>query len=362
MQAEIICLLKCLKRYIMNKKLLFTFSIIFSALALFAGNPDRQGEAGAGELLFNPWARSAGIHTMNTSSISGVEAMRLNVAGIGRIEKRELLLGNTRLYEGSTLGLNAGGFVTKVGENGALGFTLTAVDFGDNFVTTTDQPGGTGATFSPGYFHLGVGYAHTYENKISVGVLFRSISESLTDVSALGFAVDAGVQYVSGDNDEFKLGISLRNVGTPMQFKGPGLATQVDAPDAIIDYGLTLNQRADVFELPSALNVGLSYDIHFSDQAFLRILGNFTSNAFARDQIGGGAEIYLLDKFALRGAYKYELQQSSGTDNIYDGFAGGVSFDLPLKKAGDTKLGLDYAYRTTRYFRGSHNISLRLSF
>jgi len=301
-------------RYIMNKKILFTFSLIFSALSLFSGNPDRQGEAGAGELLFNPWARSAGIHTMNTSSISGVEAMRLNVAGIGRIEGREILLGNT------------------------------------------------GATFSPGYFHLGLGYAHTYENKISVGVLFRSISESLTDVSALGFAIDAGVQYVSGENDEFKLGISLRNVGTPMEFGGPGLSTQVTAPDANIDFPITIDQRADVFELPSMLNVGMSYDVHFNDKAFVRILGNFTSNAFARDQIGGGAEIYLLDKFAIRGGYKHELSQTAGTENIYDGFAGGVTVDVPLQKAGDTKLGIDYAFRTTRHFRGTHNLSLRLSF
>jgi len=346
----------------MNKKILFTFTLILSTLALFSGNPDRQGEAGAGELLFNPWARSAGLHSMNTSSIGGVEAMRLNVAGIGRIEGKELLLGNTRLYEGSSLGLNSGGFVTKVGENGAIGFSLVAVDFGDNLVTTTDQPGGTGATFSPGYFHLGIGYAHTYENKISVGVLFRSISESLTDVSALGFAVDAGVQYVSGENDEFKLGISLRNVGTPMSFGGPGLSTQVPAPDANIDYPITVDQRADVFELPSMLNVGISYDLHFSEQVYMRVLGNFTSNAFARDQIGGGAEIYLLDKFAIRGGYKHELSNTVGTENIYDGFAGGVSFDVPLQKAGDTKLGLDYAYRTTRHFRGTHNLSLRLSF
>ncbi len=346
----------------MMKKLLFTFTFIIGAMVLYSGNPDRQGESGAGELLFNPWARSAGLHTMNTSSISGVEAMRLNVAGIGRIEGKELLFGNTRLYEGSTLGLNSGGFVTKVGENGAFGFSLLAVDFGENTVTTTDQPGGTGATFSPGYFHLGVAYAHTYENKISVGVLFRSISESLADVSALGFAIDAGVQYVSGENDNFKLGISLRNVGTPMQFGGPGLSTQVSAPEANIDYPITVSQRSDVFELPSMLNVGISYDFYINDNVYFRTLANFTSNAFARDQIGGGAEIFLLDKFALRGSYKHEISQTAGTENIYDGLSGGVSLDIPLQKAGETKLGLDYAYRTTRHFRGTHNLSLRLSF
>ena len=105
----------------------------------FAGNPDRQGEAGAGELLFNPWARSAGVHTLNTASIVGVEAMRLNVAGMGRISDKEILIGNTRLYEGSTLQLNALGFVTKTGESGALGISLTSVDFGDIPITTEDE-------------------------------------------------------------------------------------------------------------------------------------------------------------------------------------------------------------------------------
>ena len=33
-----------------------------------------------------------------------------------------------------------------------------------------------------------------------------------------GWAIDAGVQYVSGEKDNFKLGISLRNIGSPMQF------------------------------------------------------------------------------------------------------------------------------------------------
>lgn len=34
-----------------------------------AGNPDRQGEAGAYELTLNPWARSAGLHSLTTACI-----------------------------------------------------------------------------------------------------------------------------------------------------------------------------------------------------------------------------------------------------------------------------------------------------
>ncbi len=71
----------------MNKNLytLIILCFTFFATDSFAGNPDRQGESGAGELLFNPWAKSAGFHSMNTSFVGGVEAMRINPAGIGQM-------------------------------------------------------------------------------------------------------------------------------------------------------------------------------------------------------------------------------------------------------------------------------------
>ena len=345
--------------YILRSFLLII--VVVSSISVFAGNPDRQGEAGAGELLFNPWARSAGLHTMNTSSITGIEAMRLNVAGIGRIQNKEVSVSNARLYEGSTLKLNALGFATKVGENGAFALSLTSLDFGDIEITTSDQPEGTGGSFSPSFFNIGIGYAHTYENKISVGILFRAISESLPSISAFGFAIDAGVQYVSGDKDNFKLGISLRNIGSPMRFSGQGLSEQVEAPNG--DYTITINQRAESYELPSVLNIGMSYDFYFADEIYLRGLANFTSNAFSRDQIGGGLELFLLDKFAIRGGYKYELDADSiDRSNLYTGLAFGASFDVPLSKAGSSRFGVDYGYRTTDPFDGSHNVSIRLTF
>ncbi len=347
-------------------KNIFTLCLLFFSMSLaFGGNPDRQGEAGAAELLLNPWARSAGLHSMSTSSVSGVEAMRINVAGIGRIKSSgEVQFANTRLYQGSSLGMNSIGLVTKVSKNGTLGVSLVAMDFGDIPVTTTDQPEGVGATYSPSFFNLGVGYAHTYENKISVGALVRVISESLPTVSASGFAIDAGVQYVSGEKDNFKLGISLRNIGSTMEFGGEGLSFQTDAPEATTQYNLTVNHRAEDFELPSMLNIGLSYDFYFGDDYFIRGLGNFTSNAFARDDIGVGAEFYYKDLVVLRGGYKIPLGKSDGSvrSNLYTGFSAGVSVDVPLKRANNRVVGIDYAYRATNPFKGTHNFSLRFAF
>ena len=57
----------------------------------------------------------------------------------------------------------------------------------------------------------------------------------------------------------------------------------------------------------------------------------------------------------------YELGQSSIEEtNIYSGVAGGFSVNVPLSKKNKNKLALDYAYRATYRFRGSHNFSVRI--
>ena len=345
------------------KKYLFSLTaFVLAGTMLFAGNPDRQGEAGAAELLLNPWAKSAGLHSMTTATIAGVEAMRINVAGIGRINGRELLISNARLYEGSTIQLNALGYAQKSG-NGAFSVSIMSVDFGDIPVTTVAQPEGTGATFSPSFFHLGVGYAYTYENKISVGLLFRAISESTPDVSAFGFALDAGVQYVSGPQDNFRLGISLRNIGSPMRFGGQGLTFQGPNPEGNTQYLLSFDQRSEDFELPSVLNIGISYDYFFTNKLMLRAVGNFTSNAFSRDQIGAGLEFSFNEMLMLRGGYKTDFGSSGTTlNNVYSGVSAGATIELPFNESGKNKIGIDYAYRATNPFRGTHNFSVRMSF
>lgn len=331
---------------------------------MFAGNPDRQGEAGAPELLMNPWARSAGLHTMNTSNISGVESMRLNVAGLSRINSTEIAGSYMNYMRGSGLGMSAFGIAQKVGKSGALGISLAALDFGNIPVTTTNQPQGTGATFSPRFFHLGVGYSHMFENKISVGVLVRSVNESIENVSASTIAMDAGVQYVTGEKDNFKFGISLRNVGGRLKFEGEGLTTIQDVKIGGIDYPLAVEQRSASLELQSLLNMGLSYDFYVGNMNRITAIGNYTSNSFSQDFIGGGLEYAFNEMFMLRGAYRYEVGSTSANDadgGQYTGLAAGFTLQVPFSKKADSgKLGIDYSYRATRTYDGSHNLGIRI--
>jgi hypothetical protein len=55
-----------------------------------AGNEQRAGQAGASELLINPWARSSGWGGANTAGIKGLEALNLNVAGTAFTKKNRI--------------------------------------------------------------------------------------------------------------------------------------------------------------------------------------------------------------------------------------------------------------------------------
>lgn len=349
----------------MKKIYVYSLALSLSLLAAtaFAGNPDRQGEAGAGQLLINPWARSAGLHSMNTASVSGTDAMYLNVSGLARINKAQINLSRTAYLAGADLSLNAIGFAQRVGKGGAFGISLISFDLGDFDFTTEDTPQGTGAKFSPSYFNMGVSYAHRFDNKVSVGATVKFVNESLSNVGARAVALDAGVQYVSGDQDNFKFGISLRNVGSRMRFSGEGLTKPRPNPNnEQTPYIVSYYERAAEYELPSQLSIGMSYDWVLGSTNRLSLLANFTSNAFSRDQVGGGLEFTLGQNFALRAGYKGELDADSVQKTLDNGFSAGFTAGFPFKKGSDTRLALDYAYRTTSIFDGIHNIGVRLDF
>ncbi|HSG67877.1 MAG TPA: hypothetical protein VK994_04160, partial [Bacteroidales bacterium] len=77
---------------------------------VFAGNKDRSGQAGATELLINPWARSSGWGNVSTSNAHGLEAMFINVAGLAFTARTELVFSHTTYLKGSDINMFAFGF------------------------------------------------------------------------------------------------------------------------------------------------------------------------------------------------------------------------------------------------------------
>jgi hypothetical protein len=121
-------------------------------------------------------------------------------------------------------------------------------------------------------------------------------------------------------------------------------------------------RQTNEFELPSQLNIGVAYDILPEETLRLTSVFNFTSNAFSRDDVGGGLEFSFNNLFVLRGGYRYEIGLvTDGKQSVYTGLAGGITVNIPGKKDSDKMMSVDYSYQATRVWGGTHNISLRLN-
>ena len=109
-----------------------------------------------------------------------------------------------------------------------------------------------------------MGYAKAFSKSIYGGINFKVISQSISNLRANGVALDAGIRYIAGENDQIKFGIALKNVGPVMRFKGDGLSQQ--ASYVSTEYIASLEQRSATFELPSLLSIGGSYDFIFNEK------------------------------------------------------------------------------------------------
>lgn len=344
--------------------------IIISNLAFIysdvqAGNQDRSGQAGAPELLVNPWARSTGWGGVNTANVRGVESMFANIAGLAFVNKMDIAFTQTTWLKGSDIGISNFGLGVRTGETGVIGLSVFSMQFGELDVTTTDQPDGTGATFKPSLLNFALSYSKSFSNSISAGLTIRIISESIPDASAQGVCLDAGVMYVTGERDQAKFGIALRNLGPKMKFTGDGFSIKAFFQGN--EYSMSVFQRSESFELPAQLRIGASYDFLIGDWNRLTVAANFTSNSFTKDQVGLGLEYSLKEYLQLRAAYTYESGitedvTSADRTNAYKGLSLGGSVEVPLTKKSDLALGVDYAYQSTDNFQGTHCIGVRLKF
>jgi hypothetical protein len=351
---------------VMNKYTKQLFPALFAGLmtlystSVSAGNEQRSGQAGASELLINPWARSSGWGGINTASVQGLEATFLNVAGIANTKDTEFIFSSTSWL--SDIDINAFGFSKVMSDDAVLAMSVMSMSFGDIDITTPESPQGTGATYSPSYLNIGVSYAKKFTANISGGATVRVISESIPDLSASGVSLDAGIQYVAGSERQIKFGIALKNVGPKMEFSGDGNDVTRENTDANgQSYPMVYELRAEAFELPSLLHIGASYDYQLNQDNRMTLAANYTSNSFTKDQYGIGAEFGYKSYFMLRCGYVYE---SDITDDLnrttaLTGLNAGFTFEIPIGNG--TNFGVDYSYRAAENFDAPQSIGVRIT-
>lgn len=355
----------------MNKTFKYFIAIIligitvFSSSPLSAGNKDRSGQAGASELLINPWARSAGWGGVSIANAQGLEAIFTNVAGTAFTKKTELIFSNTSYLKGTDINLMAFGFSQRVGESSVFTMTIQSMEFGEIDVTTINNPDPSISnigTFSPSLININLAYAKAFSSSIFGGINVKIISESISDMSAQGIAIDAGIQYVTGELENVRFGIALKNVGPPLKFSGDGLSVRAFY-DQFVNTSPTYYERSDQFELPTLLSIGAAYDFLFGETSRFTLAGAFLSNAFSKDQFIVGGEFSLKNYLMLRAGYTYEdgMNEEKTRTSVFTGPSAGLSVQVPFNKKNNSTFSIDYSYVASDPFQGSHTIGARIN-
>ena len=337
----------------------------------FAGNKDRSGQAGAAQLLINPWAASSGWGNAGMSKVHGLDAMFGNVAGITACNRLEVNFSHTDWLHGfdNDIRISSFGVLASIGETGVLGLSLMSFSIGEIPITTTENPDpNTLGTYKPNLMNINLAFSKAFSNSISGGFNLKIISESIKDMGGVGVALDAGIQYVTGPFDNVHFGITLKNIGPTMKYSGDGLSYRAWLVQSSTQQ-FTVVQRADEFELPTQLSIAAAYDWMMGESSRLTIAGNFASNSFTNDQITLGLEYGWRDILMLRAGYTYENGIWSGVEgndecmNVNRSLSAGLSVQAPLTKKEDgMKIAIDYSFRDTYTFSGTHTVGARIIF
>ena len=338
----------------MKRIYLKLFLLILTASTVLADGGVRNGTGAAPELLIPVGARGIAMSGSSVAGSSGLEALCWNPANLAFDSGTNVMF--SYMSHIADIGVTYFGVSTTLEGFGTIGLTLKSLSIGDINVTTVDDPDGNGQTFKPTFLTLGFTYSRLLSDRISVGITANYISEKIALVSANSFAFNFGVTYRNLANIEgFNLAMALKNFGPQMKYDGSGLYVQATVPT--LERGAaTYKMDAMAFDLPSTLEIGLSYTYNINSSNSFQLNGTYQNSNYYADDYKIGLEYNLNNMFFIRGGYTFEPSFSDNTDyNIYGITAGvGLKYDL-----GGTTMKVDYAFRQTKFFNNNHVIALQ---
>jgi len=333
--------------------------VLLSALVvnvIYAGSGNRRGTGGAAELLIPVGARDIAMGGSTISTTRGVDALFWNPAGAAKMMSSASLMLSHMAYI-ADIGVEYGAVAANFKDFGVVSFSIKSLSIGAIDVTTTQNPDGTGQTFTPQFLTAGVSYSRQLSDRVAVGATVNLISERLGNVSTTGFSFNAGVIYDNlGNIPGLSLGVAVKNIGPQMTFDGPGLyrlATVSEQSRPSQYYKID----SAPFELPSTLEFGLGYRSTLAAETSLLISSTFQNNNFAGDEYKFGAELAYGNLLYLRAGYA--LSPKSQEDEYLYGFTAGAGLSYDV---GGITIGIDYAYRAVKYFDANNVFSVKLGF
>ncbi len=343
-----------------NKKILSGMVVLaiivgFAAAPLFAGDKDRIGTAAGVQVQIPVGARDMALGGADLANTSGLNAQFWNPAGMPRMD-RTAAAQFSYMSIINDIGVNYMSVAYNDEDVGSFGLNIKSFGFGDiPFTTNEDMDGASGRTFSPTFVTVGLSYARALTEYVNVGLTVKVISENIDRASASAVAFDIGLQYDNpGGIEGINFGVVIKNIGSDLRYEGSGLGSNYLDPNGKEYF---LNSPSASNELPTSIELGLSYMASVNEDNSVLMTSNFQSNNFQNDALKFGVEYNYSNFLFARGGYNYAVETESEAQ-LYD-FALGAGLKYEL---GEVLFVFDYAYRNSQYFDGNNVFTFELYF
>lgn len=299
----------------------------------------KVGTAGAQFLQIGVGARGVGMGGAFIASVNDPSAAYWNPGALVKVPGTQVQFSGTQLYADILYGT---GIVTHEQAGvGTFALQFGLLTSGDMDVTTVEQPGGTGETFTCTDMVAGLTFSRMLTDRFSAGLSVKYVRESWDDVSAGGLAVDLGTLYDTGFKT-LRIGMTIQHFGPELTPDGE-YTTYYSGSDSLKTY--------DSYSMPMTFKLGMAMDVLQDANHQITVEVNGVHPPDNLEQVNLGAEYWFNNMFALRGGYRINTDE--------EGLAAGAGFRIPM---GGSTLTLDYAYQDFNRLEMVHRASLGVAF
>ncbi len=289
-----------------------------------------------------------------SATANDVTALYWNPAGISRTEYNEAMFSHTNWFADITF--NWAGTKINLGDYGALGMSVTYLDYGKMEVTTMREQEGTGEYFTAKDISLALSYAYNLTDRFSIGGSVKYVNQSIWNSSADAIAFDLGTLFYS---EIFGLRISatISNFGTDMSLSGKDLMVLYDIDPNIFGNNdqILAYLRTDSYPLPLLFRVGLAKDLFNSSLHRLTIGVDALHPNDNSESLNFGGEYVFNEFLSLRAGYKNLFLKNSEE---------GLTFGIGVKYDFYPGFGInfDYAYQDFGILKNTQHFSISVRF
>ncbi|MDT3740249.1 MAG: PorV/PorQ family protein [Candidatus Kapabacteria bacterium] len=301
-----------------------------SAYGASAGEFSKVGAAGGQFLKIGVGARANGMGGAFGAVSNDLSSIFWNPAGLAEISTMSADFSYTQWF--ATYSHNFGAICMPVGDGYTAAFSVVSLSSGDIPVTTVEKPEGTGSVYQVNDIAVGATFSGFLTDQFSFGITVKYVQNAFSSVTANGFAFDIGTKYDTGIQG-IKLGFSMHNLSTQMQYDGTDLRKTMKLDDALSQAPLDATLIAYPYNLPITFRAGLAADILEIDEHKLLGSADFITLTDVPEQFCLGAEYVWNDLLAIRGGYIFGQNQlgiSGGVGLKYfgGGFGGTIDYSI----------------------------------